>query len=1062
MNLAYPSLNNVFTKMISFVFSFLFIICLPSTSVCFNPENFSNTSYLNKEWVPTYVSKQYSGLVCISEVQLSLNAAGKMQLKASMLVVPPVANDLNYNVQVVGKYTDSVSCKDVGYKLKVMVTEIATSNSCWGFVLVEDKLKPSVVCRDTTVLCTGTLADLDSIPGLLFISDNCTPYQNLKIYHTDNSVNLLNCSNDTISMVSRSWTAIDPWGRVGSCTQKISLLKPRLADIVFPKDTTIYCPASNTTPANVGQPLIQGEPLDKFCGWSVKYEDAVYDKCGITKKIIRTWNILNCCSVKDTSVNQFIVISDTARPVVMCRTTDSVSTSPELCEAKYLLKPVLSATDACHSTGLTTLIQIDHAFYGVPNTKIILGIGTHWLTYEVSDPCGNKSSCSSMVVVKDKQRPVLVCSDTIQISIPSIQVRLAATTFKSVAAFDNCGIDYLKIRRTIDNCIDGIDDTQFKDTISVCCSDVLKSFDFVFSAHDIYGNQDSCHVKVNVVDKSAPQLNCAQTETIFCNQARPVWIDPRLSLVDNCADSVKIKIDTIVDLFNACGLGQIKRRVSAVDPGQNTDTCFQTITIVNQDTLKPAQINLQPLTDTIKIFNCADSSRNKIGEEGYKPPIVTTPPSGCHRIFINFTDTAQSTAGTSRCKIIRRTWKVGDTCYSLSPIKSLIQIIIQDTTSFSPLQGPMTGKVLSITGVPIEDVHIEGKDQQQALVYSQMTDRNGYFEYDDHQHLVSLAVNKSESDELNGISTLDLLRIQHHISGNKVLDNPLDLYAADIDRNGDINVLDLVKLKRVILGFEEETNILPWLFTKPLPDMSHIKLGSTIPSVYALSTESDLEKFVGFRIGDVNHDAVFNSILGLEERSAVIPWNLNTDQKGTTITTLDQTPLLGFQISLINEGGWKGVSIESPVDGIQYHVRNKELRISWAGKKPVQFNTGTSVISIIGIEMNNLTQGSLKSEWYGQRYDPHSIEFISTSTKISMNLYPNPTRDILNVKISKPVSNGYWSIIDETGRIMLRGVLNETEQKIALATQTLPTGIYIFQLVQANAMVTRQRFVKTE
>jgi hypothetical protein len=133
--------------------------------------------------------------------------------------------------------------------------------------------------------------------------------------------------------------------------------------------------------------------LDKFCGWSVKYEDQVYNKCGITKKIVRTWNILNCCAIKDTSVSQFIVISDTSRPVITCRPVDSVSTSPDHCESYYSLKPVLSASDACHLTGLTTLIRIDHLYYGTPNTKFVLSIGTHLLTYEVSDPCGNKATC---------------------------------------------------------------------------------------------------------------------------------------------------------------------------------------------------------------------------------------------------------------------------------------------------------------------------------------------------------------------------------------------------------------------------------------------------------------------------------------------------------------------------------------------------------------------------------------------------------------------------------------------------------------------------------------------
>jgi hypothetical protein len=107
-----------------------------------------------------------------------------------------------------------------------------------------------------------------------------------------------------------------------------------------------------------------------------------------------------------------------------------------------------------------------------------------------------KLPANTSVVVRDKQKPVAVCPDTIQISIPSISVRLAATTFKSVLAFDNCGINSMLIRRTVDNCLDGIDDTKFKDTLSVCCSDIFKSFEFVFLVDDIYGNKDSCHVNV--------------------------------------------------------------------------------------------------------------------------------------------------------------------------------------------------------------------------------------------------------------------------------------------------------------------------------------------------------------------------------------------------------------------------------------------------------------------------------------------------------------------------------------------------------------------------------------
>jgi hypothetical protein len=117
---------------------------LPQLSFGVNSFNATPVYYQNAEWVPTYISKQYSGIVCISDVQLSLNEIGNVKLKASMFLMPPAGLDMNYVVHVVGNNADSVTCKDIGQKLKVLVTETASGNSCWSFVLIEDKLKPTV------------------------------------------------------------------------------------------------------------------------------------------------------------------------------------------------------------------------------------------------------------------------------------------------------------------------------------------------------------------------------------------------------------------------------------------------------------------------------------------------------------------------------------------------------------------------------------------------------------------------------------------------------------------------------------------------------------------------------------------------------------------------------------------------------------------------------------------------------------------------------------------------------------------------------------------------------
>lgn len=1063
MNQVFHSLRTNKCRNILWQFGLMFFMSQSFKAESFTSYQATSNFYRLEKWVPTYVSKQYSGLVCINEVQLSLDETGKVQLKASMLLSATTVDDSKYTVQVVGKNTDVVSCKDIGYKIKALVTENASGNSCWSFVLVEDKLKPNVLCRDTTVLCTGTLKDLDSIPGLVAINDNCTPNQYLTINHLD-KINTLDCSNDTFSIVTRYWTAIDPWGRVGSCSQKISLLKPKLSDIVFPKDTTIYCPNSNVSTAVTGQPTIHGKPLDKFCGWVVKNDDQVFDKCGTTKKILRTWNILNCCLIKDTSVIQFIIIADTTRPVITCRLIDSVNTSPDQCGVNYLLKPVLSVTDACSTSGIVTLIQIDHTYFGLPNTRVILTVGVHTLDYEVSDPCGNKSTCSSILQVKDKQKPVLWCPDSLQISLPAQIVHLPATTFNSISAFDNCALLHgMMFRRTVDNCADGVDDTQFKDTVAVCCSDINKPFDFVFLTSDIYGNKDSCHVRINVVDKSAPQLNCTQDTTVNCHQTRPMLLDPAVTLYDNCRDSVKIKIDTLVNAFNVCGIGQIKRRVVAVDLSNNRDTCFQTIKVVNVDTLLAA--NILQAHDTIKIVGCADSLITK-GHIGYEPPLVSTPAGGCHRIFVIPSDVSLPTAGTSRCKIIKRTWSVGDTCLSLVPVAKLMQIIIQDTTAFSPLAGPITGNILSLTGIPIENVHVLGKNDTKDAVYTQMTDRDGMFKYVESQPLISLSLDKIEKEVLNGISTLDLIKIQRHISGTKELTHPIDLFAADINMDGEINVLDLLQLRKYILGLDY-TFELPWKFVKDNISPDQIHPGMNLANEFIVNGQNEIEKFIGFRIGDINHDAQYTSLYGLEARQASTILKMEQKPSRINFSFNQSIETYGIQLSLVNTTGWEGAKFEPFMPGMEFVVSGNELRINWYQSNLTRIPEGDNLFNISVEHQGKVSLGSLSAEWYDPRLHSNALQLVSSNaplvTETEIKIYPNPVKEELHVdRIRFASQKTNWYIIDETGKIILQGNWPGESRQGTIPTALLPAGIYILQARGAEGWTSRQKFIKTQ
>ena len=651
--------------------------------------------YTVREWRPFYHSKlssEFAGIICHPQVQISLDHSGKVKIKPEMLLTVSPVNPANFTVLIQGTKTDTISCNDLGQKLKVYVFENGTSNSCWTYVYVEDKTAPFVICRDTTVLCTGMQSDLDSIPNITVIGDNCTPLSEIRISKMDRIV-VRDCADDTFSVVTRMWSAIDPWGRAGSCIQTIKLLRGQKSDIQFPKDTTVFCPVSTISPVLLGQPTLGGKPLDKFCGWLVEYEDVVYTKCGESKKILRVWKVLDCCDVKDTLVTQFILINDTTPPSVVCPLPYTVSTDDNQCAATLKLKTLLSARDACNGSNIDVWIKIDDATLHTPGSIIELGAGLHLLEYQAADPCGNKVNCKTSVEVKDDDPPTIICPDSIFISLPSSNVFIEPKYFSSIEYYDNCEIQKIEFKKSIDNCLDGIDDTVFNDTIHVCCDEINEIFDIIFKVTDTTNNMSTCTVKAYVVDKTAPILNSEQNDTVKCGLPRPDWTDPALGLVDNCLENVKITIDTILNNFNLCGLGTIKRRIIATDPGGNADTVCQSITVNEGDGMdNTAFCALISWPKDTTLANCnikqhPDSLKLR--------PVFTPDPTHCTKAIFSYRDTSVANQIMGGClNTTLRIWTALDECSMTLMCKDTQRINVLDTDA--PLLVVPADKIINL------------------------------------------------------------------------------------------------------------------------------------------------------------------------------------------------------------------------------------------------------------------------------------------------------------------------------------------------------------------------------
>lgn len=115
---------------------------------------------------------------------------------------------------------------------------------------------------------------------------------------------------------------------------------------------------------------------------------------------------------------------------------------------------------------------------------------------------------------------------------------------------------------------------------------------------------------------------------------------------------------------------------------------------------------------------------------------------------------------------------------------------------------------------------------------------------------------EKDFDHQNGISTFDMVLISKHILGVTPLSSPYQMIAADVNNSGNISILDLLQIRKLILGISSEfPNNTSWRFV----DASFVFSDPTNPWAGGDTTETTPfpwpKDFVGVKIGDIDGSA---------------------------------------------------------------------------------------------------------------------------------------------------------------------------------------------------------------
>lgn len=688
------------------------------------------------------------------------------------------------------------------------------------------------------------------------------------------------CSSDFLKVITRSWVAEDAYGNFSSCDQTIFVYRTDLSTLVWPPDydgidqPTLSCELYGDTEPPLS---VTGMPMGDFCE-NIQIFDPVdtrIDICESSYKIVRHWKVINWCGNVTLEHDQTIKVENDVLQIA-CPAVQSISTHPYACTAVYDVVPanIVANCSSLSDISYTVSYAYGDGSINPPANTIYyttnvsgnqnsgyqisgLPIGRSWIKYTYSDLCGNLVECVGEVDVTDEIIPNPVCHEHTVVAIDGFGLAIADAESFDNGSNDNCEVDFVEVRKLSNLCA-GVTMT-FGPQATFCCDEIGTTVMVEMRVWDTSGNSNTCMVEVEVQDNLPPYItSCPDDMTLNC------FSDAYLSdasgvptFIDNCSailEDPEYNID-----IDDCGEGTVTKTFTVLDDQGLKDVCQQVFTLINNN---PFDINDIVFPQDYDVDVC-------LGEEALQPeflplingyPVLTS--DACDMVAMSPVDQLFP-LNSGGIKILR-TWTVIDWCqFDLNTGAgqwSMTQVIKCNDVTDNILS--IGGRVTNEYNQIVNNVEIEIEADVDGFPQTIMNDAAlGTYYFQDLDLNESYTLSSYKEDEaINGVSTLDLVLIQKHILQATFLNSPYKVIAADIDNNQKVSTLDLIHLRKLILGvrtdfpgdqeswrFVEKDYVFaddldPW----PFPESIDV-IGITAPRLS--------ENFTAIKIGDVTGDA---------------------------------------------------------------------------------------------------------------------------------------------------------------------------------------------------------------
>ncbi len=414
----------------------------------------------------------------------------------------------------------------------------------------------------------------------------------------------------------------------------------------------------------------------------------------------------------------------------------------------------------------------------------------------------------------------------------------------------------------------------------------------------------------------------------------------------------------------------------------------------------------------------------------------------------------------------------------------MVNLRLVDNSSACSLTGAsrISGEIYTEEGDMVVDAMVESNEMTGTFYNMDMTNDAGVYDIAAQESMdYELSAVKND-DYLNGVTTLDILLIQKHILDIQTLDSPYKLIAADASNDQRVSAVDLIQLRKLILGIYEE---LPsndsWRFVdakETLNDVNPWPFTETIDVMNLTNDVSD-EDFVGVKIGDVNGSVEaqnFTSDNGVDARSSNdLVLNAVATVVGTEVsidvTSSNFNEVSGFQFTM-EANGLELTNVQAgalDVTAENFAVVNGKVTSSWNSYTAVSTDDVLFTLTFTGADANAVAINSsiTKAEAYvGSDLEIVGVQ-LGTDTADGafalMQNEPNPFNNTTVVGFNLPTeSTATLTVYDVTGKVLstVTSTYSQGYNEIELSKKDMSTsGVLYYQLDSGDFTATKKMII---